>query len=155
MVEMGAGVPAVPGHVDAAAHRKAIVDHRDLLVMAASQRMGGIELVANARMAPPADQVEHHRSAQQRLERAEIPFQHQHFQAAPAIGQPHHESAQPRRGHALARQVPPAAPVPDQDARVEIPADQVNALARRQHRIASGQSNPPHRPRHGARVARA
>ncbi len=57
MVIVAAGVPAMGGNIDAAARREAIVDHHDLLVVAASGRMGAVEPHFDALGSPPADRA--------------------------------------------------------------------------------------------------
>ena len=59
---MVARIPAPVGHVDAAAHRQLVVDHDDLLMMAAADRVDAVELEVDPLVRQPAQQIEHHRS---------------------------------------------------------------------------------------------
>jgi hypothetical protein len=124
-------VPAVAGHVDAAAEGQAIVDHDDLVMVRGAQRRGAVEPRVDARMGHPAHQREDRRAAEQRLQRPDVPAQQEDFQLGIALHQPQHELAQRAR---LARE----ALVGERDAGVEVPADQHDALPRLQHRLAAG-----------------
>src|SRR5688572_2635363 len=73
-------VPTTIGHVDPPANCEPVVDHRDLLMVAATDRVGGVELEIDPAMRKPANEVEHHRSARQELERTDSPLEDTDFQ---------------------------------------------------------------------------
>ena len=130
-VAMLGRIPAVAGHVDAAAEGQAIVDHDDLVMVRGAQRRGAVESRVDARMGHPAHQREDGGAAEQRAQRADVPAQQEDLEVGIALYQPKHEIAQ---GVGLARQ-----PLFGQfDARVEVPADQHDAPPRLQHRLAAG-----------------
>ena len=54
VVAMMPRVPAIAGHVDAAAKGEAVVDHDDLLVVRGAEGMGAVEADMDARMQRPA-----------------------------------------------------------------------------------------------------
>ena len=75
VVEMRGRVPAVAGHVDAAAEGEAIVDHHDLVVVARAGVGGGVEPGVDALVGHPAHQGEQGRAAEQGAQRADVPAQ--------------------------------------------------------------------------------
>ncbi len=130
-----ARVPAVGGHVDAAAHRQRIVQHHDFLVVAAPDRMRGVEFEMDAAMRRPAQQVDRHRTARDEFGNAIAPFQDTDFQRGPVAREPQDEAAQARGICAFAPLLPPAAPCLQMDAGVEIPPDHQHPVPRFQHRL--------------------
>ena len=133
-----ARVPALHGHVDPAAHGQAVVEDRDLLVVAAPRGMGAVELEVDPAVPHPAHQVPPHGTTHDELEDAEAPFEDTDFKRRPVTHQPRKETAQPRGKIAPVGPLPPAAPIGEVDARVEIPADQENAMLCVEHRFLHG-----------------
>ena len=130
-----ARVPALHRHVDSAADGQRIVEHGDLLVVAASGGVRAVELEVDSVMPRPAGKVPPHRSAHDEFENAEAPFEHADFQSRSMPDQPADEAAQPDRILSLSGSLPPAAAFGQMDAGVEIPADQKDAIPCFQHRF--------------------
>ena len=124
---MLACVPAVAGHIDSAAEREAVVDDHDFLMMGRARRMGAIELHVNARMAHPLENRQQRRTSKQSFQRAEIPPQQEHVESGILLDQPVNE-----RAH-IARSFVPIGSSIQNDACVEIPADQHDPPASFQH----------------------
>lgn len=120
-------VPAPGGNIDPAAHRELLVDHHDLLVMAASRRMGAVQPEIDRSGARPAQKEPDRSGMEELLQRAEIPFENVDFTRGIAFRQPEEEVSQ-RFG-----------PFPvflfETDPCVEIPAEYEDALARLVHRF--------------------
>jgi len=103
--------------------------------MAATDRMRRIELQVDRAVEEEADDVDDHRAASEEFERTKIPFEQLDLQIRRALDQPDHEGAEARRKHFAPRQVPPAPAMAQPDARIEIPADQEDALPGLEHRV--------------------
>src|SRR6185436_13491204 len=114
-------IPAPVGHVDPAAYREGIVDHDDLLVVAAPDRVDAVELEVDPLVRQPAHQIEHHRSSRHHLERADAPLEDADLEAPAMPRQPRDEAAEPSGKLPLPRLLPPAPAVGQVDAGVEIP----------------------------------
>src|SRR5690606_11390048 len=135
VLEMIARVPAPVGHIDPAAHGQRIVDHDDLLVVAAADRVDVIELQVDPLARQPAKQIEHHRAPGQQLERADPPFQDVNLEPRAMPAEPRDEVPEPGRVLPIPRLLAPASAVREMDARIEIPPDQQYPLTGFEHRL--------------------
>ena len=128
VVDMAARVPAVGGHVDAAAESEPVVDHHDLVVVAGTDRVRAIELEVDLVARRPAREPQHRRPASQQLDRAEVPLEDVDLQPRPVLGQPGQEGAQFRRSAVIGLVI-------EANPRVEVPADQQDLLLGAKHRL--------------------
>src|SRR5690606_12501231 len=97
VLAMLAGIPAPVGHVDTAADREPLVYHDDFLMMAATDRMRGVELERDSLARRPAQEIDHHRAARGELQRADTPLEDADFQRFAPARQPRAEVAETRR----------------------------------------------------------
>ena len=126
-VPMAARIPAGRRHIDPAAKCETVVDHDDLLMVRSPGWMVSVELGMDAGMAHPLCQGQHIGSAEERFQRAHIPAQQEYLEAGGALDEPMHECAH-RRGLAFLQAIRS-----QRYARIEIPANQHDAVARLQH----------------------
>ncbi|MCW5890832.1 MAG: hypothetical protein KIT14_09790 [bacterium] len=117
------GVPARGGEIEPADEGHGVVDHDDLLVMAAAERMLGVEPEAHAAMAAPARAPGREQLALQREHQREVPVEDVDAQVAP-------------RPAELVEELPEAAALglggggEERRALLHVPADDEDALAR-------------------------
>ena len=122
-------VPTVCGHVDAAAGRHFIIDHDNLLVVAAPNRVRAVQLQLDLFVHCPFGDINHRRSAPQHFKRAKIPFEQFDFKTGFLVGQPQDKFAQP-----FGRVAFLAAAAAQVDAGIEIPTDQHDPVFGIHHR---------------------
>jgi hypothetical protein len=130
MIIVGAGIPAVVCHVDAAAEGERIVDHHDLLVMRGPRRVGAVESELEAASAHPIQEVEWRSSARQGAKEPQIPLQHPNAELWPAPTEFRQERPK------LLRQARQRVIGIELDASIELPADEQDRMAGAQESAA-------------------
>jgi hypothetical protein len=116
------GVPAVGCDVDATGEGQAVVDHHDLLVVRAADRVVGVDTEGEPIRGAPVEQHDRLEPSPQRTEHAEVPLQDADLQPRIALHRDLQDAAQP---------VVPGATRPQRvepDPGVEVPADEEHAL---------------------------
>ncbi len=124
---MLARIPALAGHVDAAAKGKLVVDDDDLLVVRGGDGVMAVQLGVDALVRHPLHDGEEGPPPEQRLDRAGVPAEQENLQLRLTLDERVDEVA-----HRLAR----CLVMVQNDARVEVPADQQDLPPRIQHRAA-------------------
>ena len=124
---MSARVPTCAGDIDAAAEGDRVIDHDDLLMMGGARRMVSVRLKMHPAVEDPFQDEKRRRAAHQGAHQAEAPRQDIDLQTGSPPDDPIDQPAEPvraglrRPGRLQLR------------ARVEIPADEIDGMARLQH----------------------
>ena len=92
--EMVAGVPPLVRHVDAAAHSEFLVENGNLLVVRTAERVRVVQFEMDAAVSKPAEQIEHHGSADEVVGNADPPLENTKFEPLIASHKPAYEAAQ-------------------------------------------------------------
>ena len=101
--------------------------------MAATNRVCRIKLEIDLLAHDPTHEIKQHRPAEHVLHEGEVPFQQPHFDLRVLLDQPQNVGPEASRESVLAPLLPPAPPCRQHDARIEVPPDQEDALARTEH----------------------
>jgi hypothetical protein len=135
-VEVLGGVPAVGGHVDAAGEGEAVVDHHDLLVVRAPDRVVGVHRHRQPVRGASVQQHDRHHAPGQRADHAVVPHQDADLQLRVGPDGLLQHPPQLVRPPSVDTALRPARVHPD--PRVEVPADEQHPAPRVQHRPAQG-----------------
>jgi len=121
-------VPTSGRNVDPAARRQIIVDHHDLLVVAAARRVRRIETEIDRVGLPPPRQPDHRLRPEELLHRTEIPLENVDLALGLVAGEVEEKAAQ-RLALAMLVGI-------ERDPRIEVPPDNEDAFLRGEHRPA-------------------